>query len=91
MLSVSRVVVRDRGSRALLFVVDVARDPVRIEAADGALTVEHAATGRPLVQAPVAILEILNDEAVQFAAAARLKGERELRHVRVTFELPAVR
>ncbi len=88
MLAVSRVLVRDRATRALLFIVDSATTPVRIEAAEGALRIEVAATGRPVVDAPVAILEILNHEAVQFAAAARLKGERELRNVRVVLELP---
>lgn len=88
MLVVSRVLVRDRSTRALLFVVDAKKTPVTVEAAEGALRVEVAGTGRPVVEAPVAILEILNHEAIQFSAAARLKGERELRDVRVVLELP---
>lgn len=87
MLAVSRVLVRDQTSRALLFVVDVAAGPLRIEASAQSLRIELAETGRPVIDAPVAHLEVLTGEAMQFVGAARLRGERELRHVRVTLEL----
>ena len=88
MLSVSRVLVRDHVTRALLFVVDATTTPLRIEATTGALWIEELASGRPVVDAPTAHLEILNDEAIQFRGAARLRGDRDLRMLRVTLELP---
>lgn len=87
MLGVSRVLVRDQKTRALLFVVDAAATPVRVEADDHSLRIDLTDKGRPVVDAPEAHLELLSDEAVQFVGSARLKGERELRHVRVTLEL----
>lgn len=91
MLPVSRLLVRDRRSRALLLVVDAVETPLRVEAADGGLTVETEEGGRPVVDAPVVALEILNDEAMQLVGPARLQGERELRDVRLIFELPQTR
>ncbi|MDO8108459.1 hypothetical protein Q6348_14775 [Isoptericola sp. b441] len=83
------MLVRDQGTRALLFVVDQKTTPLRIEATQHSLWIEAADTGRPVVDAPEAHLEILNDEAIQFVGAARLRGERDLRAVRVTLELPS--
>lgn len=88
MLSVSRVLVRDHVTRTLLFIVDAAKTPLRIEASTDALWIEVVESGRPVVDAPTAHLEILNDEAIQFMGAARLRGEHDLRLVRVTLELP---
>ena len=89
MLLVSRLLVRDQVTRTLLFVHDVRKGPLRIEATSGSLWIEIVETGRPLVDAPMARLEIVNDEAIQFVGAARLRGERDLRFVRVTLELPS--
>jgi hypothetical protein len=87
-LVVSRLLVRDQPTRTLLFVLDAAATPLRIEATSSTLWIEVAATARPVVDAPISRLEIVNDEAVQFVGAARLRGERDLRQVRVTLELP---
>ncbi|MCB2175419.1 MAG: hypothetical protein KQH57_06400 [Actinomycetales bacterium] len=87
MLSVSRVLVRDHVTRTLLFVVDAATMPLRIEATKQALWIEEAGSGRPVVDAPTAHLELLNDEAIQFTGAARLHGEHDLQLVRLTLEL----
>ena len=88
MLAVSRLLVRDQATRTLLFVVDAAATALRVEATGSTLWIEIAATARPVVDAPVSRLEIVNDEAVQFVGAARLRGEHDLRLVRVTLELP---
>lgn len=87
MLSVSRVLVRDHVTRTLLLDVDAAEMPLRIEATTGTLWIEELESGRPVVDAPTAHLELLNDEALRFAGAARLRGERDLRLVRLTLEL----
>ncbi len=89
MLSVSRVLVRDHVTRTLLFAVDAAEMPLRIEATTQALWIEELRSGRPVVDAPTAHLELLNDEAIQFTGAARLRGDHDLRLVRLTLELPA--
>lgn len=88
-LHVSRLLVRDQGTRTLLFVHDAREAPIKVEATAWSLWIEIVASGRPLVDAPMARLEIVNDEAIQFVGTARLRGERDLRLVRITLELPA--
>lgn len=87
MLNISRVVLRDAATRALLLAVDGAQTPLRLEGTGTSFRVEESQTGRNVVHSPVAILELIETEAIHYLGAVWIRESKELRHVRTVIEL----
>ncbi len=87
MLKASRLLLRDGTTRALLLAVDVRGKQLRVEGTATSLIVEDTRTGTVLVDAPLAHLELIDADSIQYEGVARLRDTRELRHIRIILEL----
>lgn len=87
MLKASRLLLRDGATRALLLAVDVRGKQLRVEGTATSLVVEDLRTGTVLVDAPMAHLELIDSDSIQYEGVARLRDTRELRHIRIILEL----
>lgn len=82
-----RVLLRDAESRALLLALNVAAADLRIEGTGETLRIEEVGSGAPVVDVPVARLELLEHDAIHYVGATRIRDSRELRLVRTVLEL----
>lgn len=84
MLRPTRVLLRDRESKALLRAVNLRGKTVRIEGTASSLRVEDGED--VIVDAPMAQLELIDEESIHYVGAGRVAGSRELRVLRITLE-----
>lgn len=86
MLRPTRILLRDGETRALLRAVDLRGHTVRIEGTAASLRVEDVTTETLLVDAPMALLELIDGESIHYSGAGRVLDQRELRYLRITLE-----
>ncbi|HEY0189272.1 MAG TPA: hypothetical protein VGC67_17430 [Cellulomonas sp.] len=89
MLRPTRLLLRDGETRALLRGIDLRGRTITIEGTAASLRVADATTGAPLVDAPMAHLELIDSESIHYTGAGRVLDSRELRYLRITLEFSA--
>ncbi|GHS86809.1 hypothetical protein [Cellulomonas hominis] len=87
MLKPTRLLLRDAASRALLLATDLRGKKVHVEGTATTFRVEDLTAGTVLVDAPMAHLELIDSDSVQYQGVARIRDSRELRHLRIILEL----